>query len=157
MSKRATANKSDPAAAPSDTTLARDLLHVAMQMMRSIAKEMRRSPKALAPAQMASLMRLSSGPAATSELARHLAVSVPTVSKSIDVLVDRGWVERWIDPSNRRQTIVRLTTEGRGVATEMKRQSRRHVAGLLASLTPAQRSQLMTTLDVLKGVLPPLP
>ena len=157
MLKRATARKSDLGAVPSNGALARDLLHVAMQMMRSLAKEMRRSPKALAPAQMASLMRLSSGPAAMSELARHLAVSVPTVSKSIDVLVDRGWVERWIDPSDRRQTIVRLTADGRSVATEMKRQSQRHVANLLASLTEAQRMQLMTTLDALKGVLPPLP
>ena len=116
---------------------------------------MRRAPQALAPAQMASLMRLSAGPAAMTELARHLAVSVPTVSKSIDVLVDRGWVDRWVDPSDRRQTIVRLTREGRSVSAAMKRQSRRHVAGLLASLTPDQRTQLMTTLGVLKGVLPP--
>jgi DNA-binding MarR family transcriptional regulator len=142
-------------AVPTEATLARDLLHVTMMLWRSIGSEMRRAPQALAPAQMASLMRLSAGPAAMTELARHLAVSVPTVSKSIDVLVDRGWVERWVDPSDRRQTIVRLTREGRSVSAAMKRQSRRHVAGLLASLTPDQRTQLMTTLGVLKGVLPP--
>ena len=156
MSKPATGAKSPAADAPSRGTLARDLLHVTMRMMRSIAQEMRRSPGSLAPAQMASLMRLSSGPAAMSELARHLAVSVPTVSKSIDVLADRGWVERWTDPADRRQTFVGLTAEGRRVTTAMKRQSRRHVAALLGSLTSDQRTQLMTTLEVLKGVLPPL-
>jgi DNA-binding MarR family transcriptional regulator len=155
MSKRATRTKVTSAAVPTEATLARDLLHVTMMLWRSIGSEMRRAPQALAPAQMASLMRLSAGPAAMTELARHLAVSVPTVSKSIDVLVDRGWVDRWVDPSDRRQTIVRLTREGRSVSAAMKRQSRRHVAGLLASLTSDQRTQLMTTLEVLKGVLPP--
>src|ERR1043165_8343794 len=100
MSKHATARKGGAAASPGNTALAKDLLHVTMQMMRSIAKEMRRSPNALAPAQMGSLMRLSAGPVAMSELARHLGVSVPTVSKSIDVLADRGWVERWVDPTD---------------------------------------------------------
>ena len=136
--------------------LAHDLLHVTMQMMRSIAREMRRSPHAMAPAQVASLMRLKQAPAAMSELARHLGVSVPTVSRSINVLVDRGWVERWDDPGDRRQTIVRLTPEGRRVTAAMKRQSEKHVASLLAPLTPQQRVQVMTTLDVLKDVLPPL-
>jgi len=154
MSKQ-TRTRVTSAAVPTEATLARDLLHVTMMLWRSIGSEMRRAPQALAPAQMASLMRLSAGPAAMTELARHLAVSVPTVSKSIDVLVDRGWVDRWVDPSDRRQTIVRLTREGRSVSAAMKRQSRRHVAGLLASLTSDQRTQLMTTLEVLKGVLPP--
>jgi DNA-binding MarR family transcriptional regulator len=153
MSRRDAARRPPPVPAPA---LARDLLHVTMQMMRSIAREMRRSPHAIAPGQVAALMRLKQAPAAMSELARHLGVSLPTVSKSIDVLVERGWVERWIDPSDRRQTIARLTAEGRHVTAAMKKQAERHVAGLLASLTPQQRAQVMTTLDALKDVLPPL-
>jgi DNA-binding MarR family transcriptional regulator len=111
----------------------------------------------VAPAQVGALMRLKMAPASMSDLARHLGVSVPTVSKSIDVLADRGWVERWVDPSDRRHTIVRLSAEGRRVTAAMKRQTERHVATLLAPLTPQQRVHLMATLDVLKGVLPPFP
>ena len=145
-----------PRSAVSSSALAHDLLHVTMQMMRSIAQNMHRSPHAIAPAQVAALMRMKQAPVAMSELARHLGVSVPTVSKSIDVLADRGWVERWVDPSDRRQTIARLTPEGRRVTAAMKRQSEKHVAALLAALTPRQRAQVMATLDVLKDVLPPL-
>jgi DNA-binding MarR family transcriptional regulator len=47
-----------------------------------------------------------------SALARHLAVSLPTVSKSVDMLVRRGWLERWVDKHDRRHTMVRLTPEG---------------------------------------------
>src|SRR5213593_846046 len=108
-----------PRSAVSSSALAHDLLHVTMQMMRSIAHNMRRSRHAMAPAQVAALMRMKQAPVAMSELARHLGVSVPTVSKSIDVLVDRGWVERWVDPSDRRQTLARLTVEGRRVTAAM--------------------------------------
>ncbi|HEY1305107.1 MAG TPA: MarR family winged helix-turn-helix transcriptional regulator [Vicinamibacterales bacterium] len=159
MSDPGGGRKSAAATAPAATAavLARDLLHVTMQMMRSVAREMRRAPLPVAPAQVGALMRLKMAPVTMSELARHMGVSLPTVSKSVDVLVDRGWVERWVDPTDRRQTIVRLTAEGRRVTTSMKRQSERHVATLLAGLTPQQRAQLMSTLDVLKDVLPPLP
>ena len=142
---------------PTDVALARDLLQVTMMLWRSIGREMRRAPQALAPGQMAALMRLSIGPAATGELARHLGVSVPTVTRSIDVLVNRAWVERVANPSDRRHTIVRLTAAGRRVTAAMKRQSQRHVATLLAPLTPARREKVIAALDVLKDVLPPLP
>ena len=117
--------------------------------------EMRRSPQALAPGQLGALFRLKMAPAAMSDLARHLGVSVPTVSKSIDVLEERNWVERWVDPADRRQTIVRLTAEGRRITAAMRAQSERHIAGLLAPLTPQQRTEVRTALDVLRGILPP--
>jgi DNA-binding MarR family transcriptional regulator len=140
-----------------DAKLAHELLHVTMRLMRGVATEMRRAPQSLEPGQMATLMRLSLMPAAMGELAKHLGVSVPTVSKSIDVLVERGWVERWIDPSDRRQTIVRLTPAGRGVAAGMKKQSERYVASLLKPLKGQDRTRILAMLDVLKGVLPQWP
>ena len=43
---------------------------------------------------MGSLMRIGAGPCTMSDLARHQAVSLPTISRSVDMLVRRGWVER---------------------------------------------------------------
>jgi DNA-binding MarR family transcriptional regulator len=140
-----------------DASLAHELLHVTMRLMRGVASEMRRAPQSLEPGQMATLMRLSIMPAAMGELAKHLGVSVPTVSKSIDVLVERRWVERWIDPEDRRQTIVRLTPGGRKIAAGMKKQSERYVASLLEPLTRIERARLLAMIDTLKGVLPPWP
>jgi DNA-binding MarR family transcriptional regulator len=143
--------------ASEEAALARDLLQVTMQMMRSVAREMRRSPQAVAPGQIGALMRLKIGPAATSDLARHLGVRVPTVSRSIDVLVKRGWVSRTADPADRRHTILQLTPEGRRIMAAMQRQTERHVASLLAPLAPEQRVRLASTLDMLARVLPQLP
>src|SRR5215831_1994258 len=148
MKRQTPAAQHDPPAA-SASSLARDLLHVTMLMMRSVAAEMRRSPQTLAPGQMGALMKLSLAASSISDLARHLGVSVPTMSKSIDVLESRKWVERWVDPADRRQSIVRLTLEGRRVTSAMRDRSEQHVAALLAPLTPAERRRVKGALQVL--------
>jgi DNA-binding MarR family transcriptional regulator len=98
-------------------------------------------------------MRISAGPCTMSELARHMAVSLPTISKSADMLVRRGWVERWADQRDRRQSMVRLTPRGRRVLADIQQRAERHVAETLAPLAPAERTQLIAALRVLAGVL----
>jgi DNA-binding MarR family transcriptional regulator len=132
---------------------ARALLDVVMLVMRTVAADMRKSPRPLAPAQMGTLMRIAAGPCTMSELARSQAVSLPTMSKSIDMLVRRGWVERWIDKQDRRQTMARLTASGRRMLTHIKQRTEHQVAGTLSPLTAAERVQLQSALNVLRRVL----
>jgi DNA-binding MarR family transcriptional regulator len=134
-------------------TAARELLHVVMLVMRTVAAEMRRSRRPLAPTQMGSLMRIAAGPCTMSELARHMAVSLPTISKSVDMLVRREWVERSADKRDRRQSMVRLTPRGRRVLADIQQRAERHVAETLAPLAPAERTQLIAALRVLTAVL----
>ena len=134
-------------------TAARELLHVVMLVMRTVSAEMRRSRRPLAPTQMGSLMRIAAGPCTMSELARHQAVSLPTMSKSADMLVRRGWVERGADKRDRRQSMVRLTPRGRRVLADVQQRAERHVAETLAPLAAAERAQLIAALRLLTGVL----
>ena len=134
-------------------TAARELLHVVMLVMRTVAADMRRSPDPLAPAQMATLMKVSVGACTMSALARHLAVSLPTVSKSVDMLVRRGWLERWVDTHDRRQTMVRLTAEGRRVLAKIRKRTETHVRHSLAGLTAVEREQLIDVTRTLTRVL----
>ena len=134
-------------------TAARELLHVVMLVMKTLGAEMRRSRRPLAPAQMGSLMRIGAGPCSMSELARHQAVSLPTISKSVDMLVRRGWVERGAGKSDRRQSMVRLTPRGRRVLVDIQQRAERHVADTLTPLTLPERAQLVSALRMLTGVL----
>jgi DNA-binding MarR family transcriptional regulator len=134
-------------------TAARELLHVVMLVMRTVAAVMRRSRRPLAPTQMGSLMRIAAGPCTMSDLARHQAVSLPTISKSVDMLVRRGWVERWADKRDRRQSMVRLTPRGRRVLADIRRQAERHVRQTLSPLGAVERAQLVAALRMLTGVL----
>jgi DNA-binding MarR family transcriptional regulator len=134
-------------------TAAHELLFVVMLVMRTVAADMRRSPDALAPAQMGTLMKVALGPCTLSALARHQAVSLPTISKSVDMLVRRDWLERWVDKRDRRQTMVRLTVEGRRVLNGIKKRNRKLVGRSLAGLTAAEREQLVGVTRALARVL----
>jgi DNA-binding MarR family transcriptional regulator len=132
---------------------ARSLLDVVMLVMRTVAADMRKSPRPLAPPQMGILMRISAGPCTMSELARFQAVSLPTISRSVDMLVRRGWVDRWIDTQDRRQTMARLTPSGKKMLAHIKQRTERQVTRTLSPLTAPEREALMSALNTLRRVL----
>lgn len=138
---------------PSPQDAARELLHVVMLVMRSVAADMRRSRNAVAPAQMGTLMRIAAAPCTISELARSQAVSLPTISKSVDMLVRRGWLDRWVHSRDRRQAMVRMTPKGRRVLADVRKRTERHVTERLAPMSPDDRARLVAALKPLALVL----
>jgi DNA-binding MarR family transcriptional regulator len=88
---------------------------------RELVAELRRSGPAIEMSQWSTLRRIGRSPCTMSELARYKGVGLPTISKSVDMLVRRGWVERWVDKSDRRQTLVRLTASGRRILADCRR------------------------------------
>jgi DNA-binding MarR family transcriptional regulator len=135
---------------PKSDATARDLLKVTMLLMRRLGARMRQGEKQrIEPAQIGILMRLSEQPLTLTELATHQVVRLPTMSKSVGLLVDRGWVSRTIPATNRRQTIVALTAEGRRVLEKMRRHAERQVTELLSALTEADRRRVQGGLEIL--------
>lgn len=61
-------------------------------------------------------------PATLNEVAKVIGRGAPAVSRSVDVLVRAGLVERTQDPSNRRRLALRVTQTGRD-------QLSKHIAG----------------------------
>jgi DNA-binding MarR family transcriptional regulator len=134
---------------PKSDATARDLLKVTMLLMRRLGARMRQGEDRIEPAQIGILMRLSEGPHSLTELAGHQAVRLPTMSKSVGLLVARGWVSRTIPEANRRQTMVALTAEGKRVLAKMGRHAERQVAELLSTLTASERQRVQGSLEVL--------
>lgn len=58
------------------------------------------------------------GPLGGHDLARHLGVSMPTVSGIVDRLVERGMVERREDPGDRRVRLTALSPAGEAFIAE---------------------------------------
>jgi DNA-binding MarR family transcriptional regulator len=135
---------------PKSDATARDLLKVTMLLMRRLGARMRQGEKdRIEPAQIGILMRLGERPLTLTELAAHQVVRLPTMSKSVGLLVQRGWLSRTIPANNRRQTIVALTAEGRRVLEKMGRHAERQVSELLSSLTAAERQRIQGGLEIL--------
>ena len=62
------------------------------------------------------LTRLSESNVKQNELGAYLQLEKSTVSRMIDAMTAKGWVERTRDPANRRSQVVRLTLSGKRAA-----------------------------------------
>ena len=82
-------------------------------------------------------------PQRINELNRHVLLSQPALSRLVDRLAERGFIERRPDPADRRGVRLALTEAGRAVQREIGRRHARDVArAMTASLTPGELSQL---------------
>jgi MarR family transcriptional regulator, organic hydroperoxide resistance regulator len=134
-------------------TTAREVLHAAMLLMRSVSAHLRQTTThPLAPAQLGTLLKIGAGPCTLSELARHQAVSLPTVSRSVDMLVRRGWVERTMDDTDRRQTLLGLTEQGRQKLADVKARAEQHIAERLSAMSSSDREELTAAAQLLASV-----
>lgn len=115
--------------------------------------DMRQSPGSIEPSQWVTLRHIARGPCTIGELARHKAVSLPTMSKSVEMLVRRAWVERVVDEIDRRRTLVRLTASGRRVLADSRRRSEDLLAQKLGTLTAFERDALAASLRRVRAAL----
>ena len=130
-----------------------ELLDVVNLVTQAVWADLRRSNYAIELSQWLMLRRIGRSPCTMSDLARHRGVGLPTISKSIEMLVRRAWVERWIDKVDRRQTLVRLTARGRRVLNDYRKRAEMLVDSKLASLTAPERDAITAGLEKLRGAL----
>jgi MarR family transcriptional regulator, multiple antibiotic resistance protein MarR len=128
-------------------------LDVVGLVTEAVWADLRRSGAAIEPTQWATLRLLSSSALTISELARAKAVSLPTMSKSVDMLARRGWVERCADDADRRQTLVRLTADGRRILAACRRRFEDLLAVKLATLDRESHDALVAGLLAVRDVL----
>ena len=91
-----------------------ELVDVVSLVTQAIWADMRRNGRAIEPTQWATLRLVASGPWTMSELARHKAVSLPTMSKTVDMLASAGgWSGSWTTRIGGRHWCGRPTRDGR--------------------------------------------
>lgn len=79
-------------------------------------------------------------------LAEQLAVNPSTAMRMIDRLTSAGLTQRRVNPTNRRETLLRLTEDGRQIVDHVTAQRRKEIATIVAQMPVAQRAGLVTTL-----------
>jgi DNA-binding MarR family transcriptional regulator len=89
-------------------------------------------PPPLTLAQYRLLAMIGGGASRASHLAGQLALAKPTVSATVDTLVERGLVERTAAPDDRRVTSLSLTGTGRDAAREAESAMRARLDDVLA-------------------------
>jgi DNA-binding MarR family transcriptional regulator len=90
----------------------------------------------------------------TSELARTFNVAMPTITRSVDTLVERGYVERQPDPTDRRCIYLQLTDKGMMINDHAHAQFRSAVSRFLSPLDEEQLRDVARACDHMAQLLP---
>jgi DNA-binding MarR family transcriptional regulator len=131
---------------------AREVLETVPLVMRFIRGYVRHHPAAgLVLPQFRTLSFLSrSKEPSLSEVAEHLGLALPAMSRLVNDLVQRGWVGRRPVPSNRRQIALELTGPGRARLESMRAAIRRQLAKNFVSLPAADHQNIRAAMQALR-------
>lgn len=98
-------------------------------------------------------MAISDGPSHSTRLARTLLVTPPTMTRTIDALVERELVARQPDPANRRQIGLVLTPGGRDLLARYEHLIADRLRALLTPLDDPAKRRLLAAVGDLGTVL----
>lgn len=102
------------------------------------------------PGQFGVLANLAGNGAKTpGELANDEHVQAPSMTRTITMLAERGWVRRDDHPTDRRQILVSITDEGRVALKASRRQRDEWVNRRAATLTDDERRILADATPIL--------
>jgi|SRR5579859_3749167 len=96
---------------------------------------------------------LNHGEFTMGDLADRMKVRAPTISRIVDALVARGFVDRQPDPTDRRKIWLRLTAEGRQIAGTTESHFREMVIDFLQPLDGEQLHLIVAAFDALETLL----
>jgi DNA-binding MarR family transcriptional regulator len=92
------------------------------------------------------------GPASVGQLANNLGVTLPSVTATVDRLVQAGYVIRADDPTDRRRVINQLTPEGTALIRRLHEGKRTRLIGALEQLSTEEIelfSQILAHLETI--------
>jgi DNA-binding MarR family transcriptional regulator len=72
------------------------------------------------------------------------------MSRTVDVLVGRGWVDRKPSESDRRAVEISVTAEGKRVFSEVEAMAVARVSELIEGLTKREKDQLFRGVEILQ-------
>lgn len=137
----------------SEHELARDFLRLAPQIAHLVASTLRSEGDPNTLMQAHTLRMLSEGPRSFKELVALRRVSAPTLSRTLNALVKRGWVERVPHAHDRRQRLLRLTPAGMAEFERLRLQVQAQLAQRFRLLNPEERLTLWRALGILERVM----
>lgn len=120
-------------------SLANDLRIACQRVSRRVRYD---TPTGLAPHLAAVLAHLDGRACTPGELAEVEQVAPPSMTRTVNCLVERGLVARDDHPSDGRSKLLSLTTEGRAALARVRRARDDWMVHQLEGLTPAETALL---------------
>ena len=144
-----------PAASAHRRTLAEqssELRIAVMRLSRRLRQE--RTETELSGSQMSTLGWISTeGPLTIGRLAELERVTAPSMNRTVNWLVDAGYVTRSTDDDDRRKVLVTTTESGEAIIRETRRRRDAWLAKRFAALDPAERQVLVEATTILGRII----
>lgn len=132
------------------TSLASDLRIACQRVSRRVRFE---SSAELPPHQVSALSNLRKRSLTPGELAEIERVSAPSMTKTVNCLVDKGLVARFDHPDDGRSKMLSLTEDGRAVLDRIRRARDDWMVRRLQGLTKDERALLGEAVQILQRVV----
>ena len=132
-------------------TCARELMDTTPKIIQSIRFEMRRAHASdLSIPQFRSLGFVQRNPdTSLSDLANHLGLTLPSVSKLIDGLVKKGLITRQESTTDRRRLTLMLTPNGESIINSVRANAQANIAKILSNLSNENLNSIHRALELL--------
>jgi DNA-binding MarR family transcriptional regulator len=136
---------------------AQEILEVVPAVMRTIRAEMRRHRTAdLSVPQFRTLAFIERKvDASLSDVAEHIGLTLPSMSKIVEGLVVRKFVTRQTHATDRRRMTLALTARGLTALQTSREATRACLAEDLAVLSDRQRETIAQAMEILRPVFTP--
>jgi len=143
--------------AASADACARGLLTALPHVMRFIRTEVQghRNGELTIPQFRALVFVAHNDSASLSELAEHLGLSMPAASRTVDLLVKRGLLNRQTRIDDRRSVSLSLTKRGQAAVRTVERIIQKALAVRFKAMSPADLAAVRQATDVLHRVFEP--
>ena len=133
---------------------ASNVLDVMPMVMRAVRAEMRshRAPD-ISVSQFRALAFISRNDGSSlSDTAGHIGLTLPSMSKMIDVLVERNLVKREAHPCDRRRVTLSLTASGRAMYKSARAATQKFLAERMATVRAADRAAVAQAMAILASL-----
>jgi len=122
------------------------LLHVHRTSTPELFKQLGELGLSFTQVKALNLLRFSDEDVNVKDVADSLSMSLPAMSRALDKLVQRGYVERVESEKDRRAKLVRLFPAGRAVLDEIEQARKSAIEELAAALSDDERAALHAAL-----------
>jgi DNA-binding MarR family transcriptional regulator len=126
--------------------LGRLLLHVHRTSTPELFKQLGELGLSFTQVKALNLLRISDQDVNVKDVADSLNMSLPAMSRALDKLVQRDYVERVESEKDRRAKHVRLLPAGRAVLDEIEQARKSVIEEFMATLSDDERAALHTAL-----------
>jgi MarR family transcriptional regulator for hemolysin len=135
-------------------TCAHELMDTAPQIMRAIRVEMRRGRGSdISIPQFRTLRFIQCNPdSSLSNLAEHLGLTLPSVSKLVDGLVKQKLVIRQESTTDRRRLTLGLTQVGASIVNSARASAKENLAKKLSGLSDSELETIYQAMQLLRPI-----